>query len=172
MSARVELPPVPPWLAALPFICAPGSGRDADLVVGSALASAAAALAADSERRDSRSRICFLLAELAAQYARRTGDHSGQIPVGRGELARAAQISLPRVKRILGFLILSGTIELCDGGICVRDWKRLCTLGSYDRSWLCLPLVEEDEKDRVPPDVARASPPAVTTAAGDPASFV
>lgn len=172
MNPRAETPPVPAWLAPLPFLLFAKGGSDEDLVASSALASAAAALSADPDRRDSRSRVCFLLAELAAQFARRTGNHSGRIPVQRAQLARAAQISLPKVKRVLGFLALSGVIELRENAIRVVDWQRLCLLGAYDRSWLRLP-VQEDEEEELPSLRSVENAEASTcTAAGDPASFV
>jgi hypothetical protein len=162
VASPVEFPPLPAWLAVLPQLLA--RKGDADQILNLSLASAAAALAADTERRDSRTRLCFLLAELAAQYGRRTGDHEAAIPVGRARLARAAQISLPRAKRVLGFLVLAGVIELTPKGLRVIDWQRLCKLADYDRAWVSAPLTEEE-----------APAPAVyreTTVAGDPASFV
>lgn len=171
MGDRVELPSVPAWLAALPFLFRVRGERNDDLIVNSALASAAAAMAADTDRRDSRSRISFLLAEMATQYGRRTGRHSGWIPVTRTQLARAAQIDLTKVKRILGFLLLSGVIELGDKGVKISDWRRLCKLASYDRNWLSLPLGDEEEERALPAqrDVQTA---AALTTSGDPASFV
>lgn len=160
--AHAEFPPLPAWLAVLPQLLA--RKDDKDQLLNLSLASAAAALAADPERRDSRTRLCFLIAELAAQYGRRTGEHEAAIPVGRARLARAAQISLPRVKRVLGFLVLAGVIELSPKGLRVIDWQRLCTLAAFDRAWVAAPLAEE----RV------AAPPTYreTTVGGDPASFV
>lgn len=166
MSERVELPPVPAWLAALPFLFSPRGRSDEDLLVNSALASAASAMAADPDRRDSRSRICFLLAELGSQYGRRTGDHHRWIPVTRAQLARAAQIDLTKVKRVLGFLLLSRVIELGSEGVRILDWQRLCKLADYDRKWVAMPLDEDGEEPR------QAEQPCELTAAGDPASFV
>lgn len=174
MNERVELPQVPSWLAALPFLFARPGSRSDDLIGSLALGAASAALAADPNRRDSRSRVCFLLAELAGQYARRTGDRGGWVPVGRAQLARAAEISLPKIKRVLGFLLLSGVIELGDQGIRVLDWRRLCKLAAYDRSWLTL-AEDEGEDDDAFPDVTIAATPRPVievTAAGDPVSFV
>ena len=171
MNERVELPPVPTWLAALPFLFSARGKTDEDLLVNSALASAASAMAADPERRDSRSRISFLLAELASQYGRRTGDYSRWIPVTRAQLARAAQINLTKVKRVLGFLLLSGVIELGSEGVRVVDWGRLCKLGCYDPSWVALPATDAEEE--VPPPRPEQEPEQrQLTAAGDPASFV
>lgn len=171
MNERVELPSVPSWLAALPFLFSSRSRSDRDLIVSSALASAASAMSANAERRDSRSRIAFLLAELATQYGRRTGDHSGWIPVTRGQLARSAQINLTKVKRVLGFLLLSGVIEIGSEGVRVLDWARLCKLGAYDRSWVAAPLPEEETETPAIPLHKMSAGPALT-AAGDPASFV
>lgn len=170
MSPRVDMPDIPPWLAALPFLCGRGATTDQDLVAASALGSAASALAADVDRRDSRSRLCFLLSEFAAQYGRRTGRYGDWIPVSRAQLANAARISLPKVKRVLGFLILSSVVELRDGAIRIVDWQRLCRLGAYDRSWLSLPASEGEDDER--PEAAKAAPELACTAAGDPASFV
>lgn len=170
MSGKVELPPVPTWLAALPFVLTARSRSDSDIILSSALASAAAAMAADPERRDSRSRISFLLAELASQYGRRTGDHAGWIRVTRSELARAAQINLTKVKRILGFLALSGVIETGAEGIRILDWPRLCKLASYDRNWVAAPM--PGESDLPAPFIAKPAAQPALTAAGDPASFV
>lgn len=173
LDNRVEVPPLAPWLAALPLLFTRRSRRDSDVLVASALASAAAALEADSERRDTRSRVCFLLAELGAQFARRTGDYGAAIPVTRSQLARAARISLPRVKRILGFLFLSEVVEQHRQGLRITDWPRLCRLGIYDPSWLPMAAVEPEEGllETVVPAKA-AMPPPVRTVAGDPASFV
>lgn len=171
MSERVELPAVPTWLAALPFLFSPRGRSDEDLLVNSALASAAAAMAADPDRRDSRSRICFLLAELASQYGRRTGDHSRWIPVTRNQLATVAQINLTKVKRVLGFLLLSGVIEIGSEGIRAIDWKRLCALADYDPGWGAASGHEEDE-ELAPAPRQQPEEPRGLTAAGDPASFV
>ena len=170
MGERVEMPAVPAWVAALPFLFARDKG-DRDVIVNSALASAAAAMAADLDRRNSRSRICFLLAELASQYGRRTGEHFGWIPVNRTQLARAAQINLTKVKRVLGFLLLAGVVELGDEGIRIADCERLCKLGCYDRSWLPVPLADVDEQAPQTSAPEQAEMPALT-AAGDQASFV
>lgn len=170
MNGRVDLPQLPTWLAMLPFLTSARARSDSDLIPGSALASAAAAMAADPARRDSRSRISFLLAELATQYGRRTGDHSGWIGISRHDLARAARIDLTKVKRILSFLSLSGVIEIASEGIRVIDWSRLCELGSYDHKWVAAPMTEATEP-AAPPLAKEHAHPAVTTA-GDPASFV
>ena len=171
MNERVELPSVPTWLAALPFLFNARARSDEDILVTSALASAASAMTADPDRRDSRSRISFLLAELASQYGRRTGDYARWIPVSRNQLARAAQINLTKVKRVLGFLLLSGAIELGSEGVRILDWERLCKLGDYDRSWVALPQAEGGEHLAPAPQQQSQQPPEIT-AAGDQASFV
>jgi len=164
------MPDLPPWLAALPLLFAARSGKDDDYHVNAALAAASAALEADVERRDSRSRISFLLAELAAQHGRRMGDLSAPIPVSLNQLARAAAINLTRVKRILGFLSLSQVIEAKPGAIRVLDWERLCKLGQYDRRWAGLAEADEDAE---PATAAPAAVPgSAVTLAGEPASFV
>ena len=171
MNERVELPSVPTWLAALPFLFSSRGKSDEDMIVNSALASAAAAMAADSERRDSRSRISFLLAELAFQHGRRTGDHAGWIPVSRTQLARAAQINLTKVKRVLGFLLLSGVIELGSNGVRIIDWRRLCKLAAYDCSWLGM-AADEEHGEAPPAPQKPPEQPQLLTEAGDQASFV
>ncbi|MBA3577197.1 MAG: winged helix-turn-helix domain-containing protein [Sphingomonas sp.] len=171
MNERVEMPTVPAWLAALPFLFSAGRRTDPDVVLSSTLASAASAMAADPDRCDGRSRISFLLAELGSQYGRRTDDHSAWIPVTRAQLSRAAQINLTKVKRVLGFLLLSGVIDLGTKGIRILDWNRLCKLGCYDRSWVPVPQGEEIEPAPAVPTGKEKRAPAIT-ASGDPASFV
>ncbi|WP_205478943.1 helix-turn-helix domain-containing protein [Sphingomonas arenae] len=164
------MPELPPWLAALPLLFAARSANDDDYHVNAALAAASAALEADVERRDSRSRISFLLAELAAQHGRRTGEKSAPIPVSLTQLARAAAINLTRVKRILGFLTLSQVVEVKPRAIRVLDWERLCKLGQYDRRWAG--LAEEAEEGAEPLPAPTPLPASPITLAGEPASFV
>ena len=171
MNERVELPIVPTWLAAFPFLFNSRCKSDGDLIAPSALASAAAAMAADPERRDGRSKVTFLLAELASQYARRTGSSSAWIPVDRSQLARAAQMDLTKVKRVLGFLLLAQVIELGANGVRIVDWPRLCKMARYDRGWA--PVRQNESEDVVPsatPEAATIAP--AVTATGEPASFV
>ena len=171
MNERVELPVVPIWLAAFPYLFSSKCRSDSDLIAPSALASAAAAMAADPERRDSRAKVTFLLAELASQYARRTGDRSGWIPVDRAQLARAARINLTKVKRVLGFLLLAGVIDVGKDGVRILDWARLCKLASYERCWAPVQESESDDADTPTiPEAAIVSPALTTT--GEPASFV
>lgn len=175
MSDRVELPLVPTWLAALPFLSSSRCRSDDDLIASSALASAAAAMDADPDRRDSRAKITFLLAELGSQYARRKADGSEWIPVSRTQLARAARIDLTKVKRILGFLLLSGVIETGKDGIRVLDWPRLCKLARYDRGWAPAQVREhtrEDEEAIAPALAEAATTGPALTPTGEPASFV
>lgn len=162
------MPSVPAWLSALPMLAAAGRRQDDDARLNVALAAAAAALEADTERSDSRSRLCFFLAELAAQFGRRTGDSARPIPVTRLQLARATGISLPRVKRIIGYLVLSGIVAIDKSGIAVRDWARLCHLGQFDRSWSAMHATADEEAILARP-LEEAQP--ARTLAGDPACF-
>lgn len=171
MNERVELPLVPTWLAAFPFLFSSKCRNDDDLIATSALASAAAAMAADPERRDSRAKVTFLLAELASQYARRTGDGSGWIPVDRAQLARAARIDLTKMKRVLGFLLLACVIEAGKDGVRILDWPRLCKLAGYDRCWAPVQESKSDDSDTPSLREAAVVGPALTPT-GEPASFV
>lgn len=162
------MPSVPAWLSALPLLAAAGRQQDDDARSNAALAAAAAALEADTDRDDSRSRLCFFLAELAAQFGRRTGDSARPIPVTRLQLARATGISLPRVKRIIGYLVLSEIVAIDKTGIAVRDWARLCSLGQFDRSWSAMHAAADEEATHARP--AEELQPAYTLA-GDPACF-
>lgn len=171
MASRVGLPPLPNWLSALPLLFTRATANDEDQALNSALAAASAVLAADLDRRGSRSRICFLIIELAAQFGRRTGDWDRPIPVTRSQIARASQLDLTRVKRILGFLALSQVIEETAAGLRIVDWQRLCKLASYERSWVTLPLSEEEENGvlLIPPPRPET---VALTVSGDQASFV
>ena len=160
------------WLTALPMVFAARRQDDVDQTLNVALASASAALAGDTERRDSRSRICFLLAELAVQFGRRTADQTAPIPVSRTQLARAAGTTLTRVKRIVAFLGLSRVIEQTPDGIRITDWERLCSLACYDRSWTGIPEPEESELLEIITQQPELPEPRASTRAGDPASFV
>ena len=171
MASRVELPALPLWLASIPTVFNPAVRTDLDQILNCSLAAASGVLAADSEKRDCCSRICFLLAELAAQYGRRTGDCTRPIPVTRAELARAAGLSLTPVKRILGFLSLSRVVEETSAGLRVIDCQRLCKLASYERTWLPNPISDEEEDALL----VQENVPAMSiglTLAGDQASFV
>ena len=170
MSERVELPVIPTWLAAFPFLFSSKCRSDNDLIAASALASAAAAMAADPDRRDSRAKITFLLAELASQYARKAGDRSGWIPVDRAQLARAAPMNITKVKRVLGYLLLAGVVELSKDGVRILDWTRLCKLAGYDRAWG--PAQERESDNSQQPIIPSAFVAPALTATGEPASFV
>lgn len=171
MAARVEIPHLPAWLSILPLLGGSGRASDVDGQFHLALTAAAAALEGDAERRDSRSRLCFLLCELASQFARRMGDPARPIPVSRSQLARASGISLPRVKRVVGFLALAGIIDRQAEGIRVLDWNQLCKLGKYDRAWTMVPVTDEEEFSGAvgmrPDEDDRPR----LTAAGEPACF-
>ena len=168
VSTRVEMPIVPAWLSALPMLAAAGRRQDDDAQINLALASAAAALEADSDRSDSRTRLCFFLSELASQYGRGAGDYARPIPVSRARLARATGISLPRVKRILGYLELSQIVSIAPSSITVRDWTSLCELGRFDRNWSAMPVAEEDNLIVI---ASTDESPPTRTLTGDPACF-
>jgi hypothetical protein len=158
-----------PWLAALPLIFMGHPGRDQDQLFNSALAAASAALDADLERHDSRSRVCFLIAELASQFGRQTNDWVSALPVSLAQLSRATGTSLTRLRRILGFLALSQVVERTENGLRILDWERLCLLGHYDRAWIALPVPDEaDSWERPATELARRE----VTLTGEPASFV
>jgi hypothetical protein len=158
-----------PWLAALPLMYMGRGGTDQDQIFNSALAAASAAVDADPVPRDSASRVCFFLAELAAQYCRRTHDWSGTVPLTIAQVAQGACVSLTGVKRVLGFLSQSEVIERTENGVCILNWERLCQLGQYDRAWIALPL--HDEADVWPP-IAVEPQRLEVTVTGEPASFV
>ena len=170
--SRVELPPLPMWLAALPLAFMGAGRRDSDEILNSALFAASAALAADDSRRDSRARICFLLAELAQQYGRLVEDYSAPIPISRNQLARATGISLTKVKRVTAYLGLVGVIEVLPSGVRISDWQGLCELAAYDRSWLPVILWSEDDATVEAPNVPQEQQEITATVAGDPARFV
>jgi hypothetical protein len=158
-----------PWLAALPLMYMGRGGTDQDQTFNSALGAASAAVDADPVPRDSASRVCFFLAELAAQYCRRTQDWSGTVPVSITQVAEGACVSLTGVKRVLGFLNQSEVIERTENGICILDWERLCQLGKYDRAWIALPVPDDADVWAVRAFESRR--PEVTLT-GEPASFV
>lgn len=172
MSSRVELRDATPTATTHPmlFACAAHDGP----VIGpaSALGAASAALRVGCDHQDSRSRICFLLAELASQLRGRSGDLPIELPVSRTELALAAGISLTRTKRILAFLDLSDTVEQNGSVIRLLDWPRLCRLAGDDSGWFGSSPSDDEEESLI--DQAPASPaqPVAVTLAGDPASFV
>jgi hypothetical protein len=144
-------------------------GEDKDHIFNSALAAASAAVDADPAPRDSASRVCFFLAELAAQYCRRIGDWSGTVPVSITHVAQGARVSITGLKRVLGFLNQSEVIERMENGFRIQDWETLCDLGQYDRSWVALPV--PDDADAWTLGAVGAPCPEVTVT-GEPASFV
>jgi hypothetical protein len=169
MATRIHFPELPASVAALPFLFMRARAGDRDWDFNAALAFAVAAERADSERRNTRRRLAYLLCELGYQYGRRTGDYGQAMPLSRSELARALGVSLPRVKRILALLSLSQVIDCASGAsIRVTDWPRLCGVAAYDCARLGVEMPEEftspfaDEEDE-PPHL---------TAAGDQACFV
>jgi hypothetical protein len=161
---------VPPSVAALPFLFARPQPEDADWHYRSALAAAVAAERADDTRRNTRGRIAWLICEFGFQLARRRIDPSLPFPLDRQTMAEALGVGLCRVKRTLALLSLSGVVACKDGELTILDWRRLCSVATYDpvrlelkldEDWLELPLAAEDEEE---------SPR--LTQAGDPACFV
>jgi hypothetical protein len=163
------MPTIAPWLAALPLIYMGRGGNEQDQIFNSAFAAASAAVDADAVARDSASRVCFFLAELAAQYCHRTHDWSGAVPVSISQITQGACVSLPRVKRVLGFLNQSETIERTEIGVCILNWEKLCQLGQYDRAWIALPVA--DDADVLSFGAIEMQCREVTLT-GEPASFV
>ena len=169
MATRIEFPQLPASVAALPFLFMRARVGDRDWDFNAALASAVAAERADSERRNTRRRLAYLLCELGYQFGRRTGDFGQEMPLSRSELGRALGVSLCKVKRILALLSLSQVVD-CDGEtIRVTDWPRLCGVAAYDCARLGVEMPEEftsafdDEEEDDRPHL---------TAAGDQACFV
>ncbi len=107
-------------------------------------------------------RIARLLCELGENYGCRN-----RLPLSRNELATALGISLIRVKRTLALLSLSGVVDCDDGGLTVRDWRKLSGLARFDARALGLGSDQEDELEDCT-DVELC----FLTASGDPACFV
>jgi hypothetical protein len=157
-------------MAMLPFIFMSSRDSDPEWALQSALATAAAAECADTQRRNTLGRVAYLLCEVAWQYRRQTGDATGAVEVSRAELARVLGVSVSRVKRILALLALSEVIRVGDSSLQVLDWRRLCSVGGYDLARLGLaPEAEEDEADAAEERVEAAH---LVTSTGDPACFV
>lgn len=171
MATRIEFPELPASVAALPFLFMRGRAGDRDWDFNAALASAVAAERADSERRNTRRRLAYLLCELGYQFGRRTGDFAQDMPLSRSELARALGVSLFKVKRILALLSLSQVVD-CDGkSIRVTDWPRLCGVAAYDCARLGIEMPEEFGAASAFDDEDEDDRPHLT-AAGDQACFV
>jgi hypothetical protein len=168
MATRIHLPDLPDSVAALPFLFMRARAGDRDWDFNAALASAVAAERADSERRNTRRRLAWLLCELGWQYGRRIGDYSQEMPLSRAGLARALGVSLCRVKRILALLILSSVVESDGETLRVTDWPRLCGVAGY----ACARLGVEAPDEFVAPFDEDAEPVNRLTAAGDQACFV
>jgi hypothetical protein len=166
MATRFAFPPLPASVAALPFLFMRPRAQDREWDFSAALASAVAAERADTSRRNTRSRLVYLLCELGYQYGRRTGDFGQEMPLCRAELAHALGIGLTKVKRVLALLSLSGAIETDGESIRGLHWPRLCAVAGYD----CARLGIEEEEPA--PVLFDESPRAFLTAAGDPACFV
>lgn len=158
---------VPASVLALPFLLARRGEADLDWSVRAALSAAIAAeRAVDSGRRNTRSRLAWLLCELGFQLGRRNIGRDQDLPVPRIQLAEALGTSLCRVKRTLALLGLSGIIAADARTIRVLDWRKLTSLAGYDPARLELGLEEEP---LAPPPLL---PPQAFTASGDPACFV
>lgn len=160
---------VPPSVLALPFLLARSSGDDLDWTVRASLSAAIAAeRACDSERRNTRARLAYLLCETGFQLQRRKVDKDQPLPILRRELADALGTSLVRVKRTLALLQLSGVVETDGCDVRVTDWRRLAGVGCYDLGRLGIAAEEEGEFDAAPTNQAQTD----RTASGDPACFV
>jgi hypothetical protein len=168
----VEIPPLPASLAVLPFLFMGRQSRDAEWDFQAALATAAAAEQADTEKRNSLRRVAWLLCELACQYARRTGDREGAFPLPRTELARQLGIGLCRVKRTLALLTISGVISADEDVVRIVDWGRLCSAGAYDPARLGRSVIDPDDAFAAPPPGDEQHAGSRVTASGDPACFV
>jgi hypothetical protein len=171
LPARVELPPLPPSVAVLPFLFMGPQARDPEWDFQAALAAAAAAEQADTEKRNTLRRVAWLLCELGCQYARRSGNPDAAFPLPRAELARRLGLGLSRVKRILALLSLSGVISADEDNVCVLDWSRLAGAAAYDPVRLGRGADAEEEMIVSAPAGEEAAAPRLT-AAGDPACFV
>ncbi len=159
---------LPASVIALPFLLARSRSDDFEWTVRAALSSALAAeRAVDTGRRNTRTRLAWLLCELGYQLMRRGEDKDAALPVPRAQLAEALGTSLCRVKRTLALLSLSGVAKVDGATLRITDWRRLAGLGCYDPARLEL-APEEAELEIVP---AREAAPRLT-AAGDPACFV
>jgi hypothetical protein len=167
MAARIEFPPLPASVAMLPFLFARRAAGDDDWNFHAALGAAVAAEGGIEDRRSTRRRVAWLLCELGQQYGRRTGDHGLAVPISRQALARALDVNLSRVKRVLALLSLSQVIECAEDSIRVTDWRRLCGMAGYDCAMLGFVLPEEDELAATLPEM----PPRLLTAGGDRAYF-
>src|SRR5205085_11964738 len=145
MATRIYLPELPASVAALPFLFMRARTGDRDWDFNAALASAVSAERADSERRNTRRRLAWLLCELGWQYGRRIGDYSQEMPLSRAGLARALGVSLCRAKRILALLTLSSVVESDGESLPVLDWPRLRGMADYEgvRPRLAAPAVDQ-----------------------------
>jgi hypothetical protein len=107
-----------------------------------------------------RRRIAFLICELGMRLG-----PEAVIALDRTAIAEALDLSLCRVKRVLGLFQLSGDLEYDGRRIRVSDWRRLCTCAGYDQAGLVADLDEEQ------PARAQAEDPILTTGSGEPAFF-
>ncbi len=171
MPSRNEAPSLPPAVAVLPFLFMPGRPEDPDWILALALAAASAAESAVTDPSNSRQRIAWLLSEFGFQYGRRTGQAFFEVPLSRTQLAQAARIPLPKVKRIMALLQLSQVIETDGERLKVIDWRRLCAVGHYPFSRLQSALGQTEEDDAAIDDAQVEPPLALLTQAGDPACF-
>jgi hypothetical protein len=166
MATQFAANPIPPFIAALPFLFARPQADDFGWTCRAALAAAVAAARADDTRRNSRGRIAYVLCELGYQLARRGADIGAELPLSRVEIARALGVSLCRVKRTFALLALSQVIEADGQRLRVTDWHRLARAAGYDPRRLGL-APEEDGAA-----AEQQNEPFLLTAAGDQACFV
>lgn len=163
-----RLASIPASVAALPFLLSRSRSDDLEWTVRGALAAAIAAeRAVDSDRRNTRARLAYLLCELGFQLGRRGVDRSQELPIPRVELANALGTSLCRVKRTLALMALSSVIKTDGRTFRVTDWRRLAGIACYDPARLG--LAPEDEEELV---AEREGTIQQLTASGDPACFV
>lgn len=161
---------VPPSVAALPFMLARPQADDLGWNVRSALAAAAAAERAhDAGRRNSRTRIAWLLCELGYQLTRRGVDRDQELPLARSAIADALGVSLCRVKRTLALLSLSQVAQGNGFSLRITDWRRLCSMAGYEPRRLEL---GEDLTGEPMPVASGDDECNLLTASGDPACFV
>jgi hypothetical protein len=139
--------------------------------VRAALAAAIAAERADQDsRRNTRSRVAYLLCELGYQLERLGVDRDGDLPLSRTEIADALGVSLCRVKRTLALLSLSQVIATDGRIVRILDWRRLSGIAGFERARL--ELKDEDYESGLITGTEDQPRSLNITASGDPACFV
>ena len=166
---RALQPELPASVAALPFLFVRDRAADDGWKVRAALAAAMAAERADTSRRNSRTRVGYLLCELGFQLARRGADRDALLPLPRTQIADALGTSLSKVKRIVALLALSRIVESDGDNVRVLDWPCLAAIAHFDLRRLEIDGREEADG---PHEGGEEPAPAPTTVAGDPACFV